>query len=335
MSIKYNNIVMVTIKDLQEYTHISMATISRALRTPDSVSPEKLAIINDAVEKLGYIPNYYASNLKSNNGCNVGLIVNDVQNSFFNDLISAIESYLTSEHFKLFISFGLSEYNSIDDKVKNFLASSVAGIVFSPNKYDANIEKLIQQQNVYPLQLFTKAYDNMDSIVVDDCYGTYLATKRLLHAGHKNILIIGFSNLTCSNRIDGYKKAYSEIGLEAKDNNIFLLHSSEFLAERIGTKIIAEHPTAIISIANTISIQTIKALKKLSIRIPEDISLILYDDSPWADLMGLTTIGHPIDVLGQTIGQTIVSGIKNREPHEPLSIKIEPLIIERNSVKTL
>lgn len=330
-----DNNVMVTIKDLQNYTNISMATISRALRNPTSVSPEKLAIINDTVDKLGYIPNYFASNLKNSQGSNIGFIVNDVQNPFFNNLIESIETNLANEKFKLLIAFGLSENNSIDDKVKNFLSSSVAGIMFSPNKSDTNVEKLIHQQNVYPLQLFVKAYDNMDSIVVDDYYGTYLATRRLLHSGHRNTLIIGFSNLICTTRIDGYKKAYEEMGLSAKDENIFLLDSTEFLAEKIGTRIIAERPTAIITIADTIGIQTVKVLKKLSMSIPDDISLILYDDSPWADLMDITAIGHPIDVLGKTIAQTVVNGIRNKEHREPLSIKIEPLIIERNSVRNI
>jgi LacI family transcriptional regulator len=326
---------MVTIKDLQDYTKISMSTISRALRTPENVSTKKLTIIRDAVEKLGYIPNYYASNLKSSSGNNIGLIVNDVQNPFFNNLIKSIEANLANEQFKLLISFGLNENNSIDDKVKNFLASSVAGIMFSPNKSDTNIEKLIQQQYVYPLQLFAKVYDNMDSIVVDDFYGTYLATKRLLHAGHRNILIMGFSDLICHQRIDGYKKAFEDFNLKIDDSNIFFIDNQELIAEKIGTKIVSRHPTAIISIADTIGIQTVKVLKKLSINIYDDISLILYDDSQWADLMNITAIGHPIDILGQTIAKTIVNGIRNKENHPVLSIKIEPLIIERNSIKSI
>lgn len=312
-----------------------MATISRALRNPSSVSPEKLAVINDAVEKLGYIPNYFASNLKRNSSSNIGFIVNDVQNPFFNNLIKSIETNLADECFKLLIAFGLEENNSIDDKVKNFIASSVAGIMFSPNKSDTNVEKLIHQQNVYPLQLFTKAYDNMDSIVVDDFYGTYLATRRLLHSGHRKILIIGFADFLSHTRIDGYKKAYAEMGFIARDEDVFLLDGTELIAEKIGTRIIAERPTAIIAIADTIGIQTVKVLKKLSISVPDEISLILYDDSPWTELMDFTTIGHPIDVLGKTIAQTVVNGIRNKEPRETLAIKIKPLIIERNSVRNI
>lgn len=326
---------MVTIKDVQEYTHISAATISRALRNPQSVSPEKLQIIQAAVKELGYVPNYYASNLKAKNGQNIGFIINDVQNPFFNNLIRSIEYYLSQEQFKLLISFGLDENDSIEDKLKTLLSSSVSGILFSPNTSDPAIEKLLHRQGVYSLQLFTRAYDSLDSIVVDDYNGTYLATKRLLHAGHTNILIIGFDDLACQSRINGYRQAHIDGGLTPQSRNIFLLDSKESLPERIGTKIIAEAPTAIIVISDMLGVHTIKALKKLSISIPDDMSLILYDDTAWADLMDITAIGHPIDVLGRTIAQTIISSIKSQPPHAVLNQTVEPLIIERNSIKNI
>lgn len=327
---------MVTIKDIEKYTGISMATISRALRNPDSVSKEKLEIINDAVEKLGYIPNYYASNLKGNNGCNIGLIVNDVQNPFFNNLIRSIETHLENEKLRLLISFGLAENDNIEDKIKNFIASGVSGIMFSPNTTNKNtIEKLLKQNNVYALQLFTKIYDTIDSVVVDDHYGTYLATKRLLISGHKKIMIIGFDDMACKQRINGYRQALAEHKVPVDENNIFLISNPELLQENISTKIVAENPTAIITISDVINTQTVKALKKLSMNIPDDISLVLYDDSSWADLMNITAIGHQINILGKTIAQTLISGIHDKTPRDAIAKKIDPIIIERNSIKDI
>lgn len=327
---------MVTIKDIEKYTGISMATISRAIRNPNSVSAEKLVIINDAIEKLGYIPNYYASNLKGNFGSNIGLIVNNVQNPFFNNLIHSIEMHLENEKLRLLISFGLAENDNIEDKIKNFIASGVSGIMFSPNTNNKNnIENLLKQNNVYALQLFTRVYDNIDSVVVDDYYGTYLATKRLLIAGHKDIMIIGFDDMACKQRIQGYNQALKEFQIENKKENIYLIQNDELLQEKICTKIISCHPTAIITISDAINTQAVKSLKKLSLRIPEDISLILYDDSSWADLMNITAIGHQINELGQTIAQTFIEGIHNRNKTETIQKVVEPIIIERNSIKDI
>lgn len=327
---------MVTIKDIEKYTGISMATISRAIRNPNSVSAEKLKIINEAIEKLGYIPNYYASNLKGNNGSNIGLIVNDVQNPFFNSLIRSIETHLEKEKLRLLISFGLSENDSIEDKIKNFIASGVSGIMFSPNAISkTNIENLLNQNNVYALQLFTKIYDKIDSVLVDDFYGTYLATKRLILAGHKNIMLIGFDDMACKQRVNGFKEAFKERNLTINENNIFLINNNDLLQEKIGTKIVSCNPTAIITISDSINTQTVKSLKKLSMNIPNDISLILYDDSSWADLMNITAIGHQINELGLEIANTLIAGIKNKKKEIPVNKVIEPIIIERNSIKDI
>ena len=327
---------MVTIKDIEKYTGISMATISRAIRNPNSVSAEKLKIINEAIEKLGYIPNYYASNLKGNNGSNIGLIVNDVQNPFFNSLIRSIETHLEKEKLRLLISFGLSENDSIEDKIKNFIASGVSGIMFSPNTINTtNIENLLNQNNVYALQLFTKVYDKIDSVLVDDFYGTYLATKRLILSGHKNIMLIGFDDMACIQRVNGFKKAFEEKNLPLTDNNIFLIKNHDLLQEKIGTKIVSCNPTAIITISDSINTQTVKSLKRLSMSIPKDISLIVYDDSSWADLMNITAIGHQINELGLEIANTLIAGIKNKKKGSSVNKVIEPIIVERNSIKDI
>ena len=134
----------VTIKDISDYTKISVSTISRALNNPQSVSYKKRQIINDAVEQLGYVPNYFASNLKSKTNHNIGFIVNDVQNPFFNRLIRSIEKNLDNQY-KLFINFGLGDDERIDAKIHNFLGNSMSAIMFSPNNYNPNTARLLRR----------------------------------------------------------------------------------------------------------------------------------------------------------------------------------------------
>ncbi|MGI6782029.1 MAG: LacI family DNA-binding transcriptional regulator [Acholeplasmataceae bacterium] len=327
---------MVTIKDIEKHTGISMATISRAIRNPSSVSADKLKIINEAIDELGYVPNYYARNLKGKRGSNIGLIVNDVQNPFFNSLIRSIETYLENEKLRLLISFGLSESDNIEDKIKNFIASGVSGIMFSPNTINKNnIENLLNKNSIYALQLFTKVYDDIDSVLVDDFYGTYLATKRLIMAGHKNIMIIGFDDMACKQRINGYREALTEHKININEKNIILIKNNDLLLEKICTKIVSNNPTAIITISDAINTKTVKALSKLSLKIYDDISLVLYDDSSWADLMNITAIGHQINKLGQEIADTLISGISEKNKRPPIHKVIDPIIIERNSIRDI
>lgn len=325
----------ITIKDLAAYTNISKSTISRALRNPETVAPQKLQIINKAVDELGYVPNYFASNLKSNTNGNIGFIVNDVQNPFFNKLIQSIEKTLDHDNFRLLISFSLSDQKSIDEKISNVLFSPISGLLFSPDTVSEDMQKKLLHKDIYVLQLFTKVYDTFDSLVVNDFYGTYLATQRLIHSGHTNILLIGFNNLVFRERIAGYKKAYHDFNIPLNENNIFLLDNIEFIKDQISTKILSSKPTAVISISDIVGINTIKGLKQLNLRIPEDISMIHYDDSTWADLLNITTIAHPIDLLGRQTAEILINGIRNSKRSQNIHQKIDPIIIERNSVQNI
>ena len=329
----------ITINDLANYTNISKSTISRALRSPESVSPGKLQIINEAISTLGYVPNYYASNLKSTENYNIGYIINDVQNPFFSNLIYSIESTLNQASYKLLISISRPDQDSIHEKVRDFLFFPISGLIFSPDIVNQEIKQnlltQLQNQDIYPLQLFAKLYDEFDSIIVNDFHGTYLATQRLIHSGHRNIVLIGFNNLVFQERISGYKQAFLDYNIPLNPQNILLLDNLEFIKDRIVTKILSSKPTAIISISDIVGVNTIKALRHLKMQIPEDISLIQYDDASWANLLGITTIGHPIDLLGRLTAETLISGLQSKQKSLHKHQKIDPILFDRNSVKTI
>lgn len=324
----------VTIKDIADYTKISVSTISRALNNPDSVSDKKRQIINEAVNQLGYVPNYFASNLKSKTNHNIGFIVNDVQNPFFNRLIRSIEKNLDNQY-KLFINFGLGDDERIDAKIHNFLGNSMSAIMFSPNNYNANTARLLKQQGVYVLQLFTKQYEEFDSIVVDDYYGAYLAARRLLYSGHRRIMLIGFDNAIWQTRVDGFCKAHGDLGLPMEEGSLFAIGDKEFITDKICTKLLAFSPTAVITVSDTIGFNTIKAIQKLTLKIPQDISIVQYDDTSWADLLNITAIGHPIDVLGKMIAEALVQGLKEGAHRKPVFRKMDPIVLERESIKDI
>lgn len=329
----------ITIKDLANYTNISKSTISRALRSPESVSSEKLQIIQDAIRTLGYVPNYFASNLKSSENHTIGYIINDVQNPFFSNLIHSIENTLNQAYYKLLISFSRPDQDSLDEKVRDFLFFPISGLIFSPDianpEVKQNLFTQLQNQNLYPLQLFARSYDEFDSIIVNDFYGTYLATQRLIHSGHRDIVLIGFNNLVFQERIAGYKLAFQDYHIPMDPQNILLLDNPEFVKDRIVTKILSSKPTAIISISDVVGVNTIKALRQLGLQIPQDISLIHYDDSAWADLLGITTIGHPIDLLGKLTAETLISGLQSKQKSLNRHQKVDPILFDRHSVKNI
>lgn len=324
----------VTLKDISKATRISVSTVSRALRNPDKVSDKKRKIIMNAVNDLGYIPNFYASNLKSNDVTNIGFIINDVQNTFFNQIIRVVEDILTEYGYKLIISFGTQTELGADNKIKSLLSSSVKVILFSPNVKSEETERLLKSKSIYTLQLFTDMYDGFDSLIVDDYNGTFMAAKRLLKDGHTKIMIAGFDNVVWRERLKGYKKAFEEAGIPLDENYICSFSNSEYLADKISTKIMMLKPTALIPVADQVGVASIKAIENLNLKIPEDISLICYDDSVWADLLGISVITHPIDDLGKKIAQMLITGIRDYQKNPKITKEvIEPFILDRKSIK--
>jgi len=327
------NPVSVTIKDISRITGISVSTVSRALRYPEQVSEKKRKIILSMADELGYIPNLNASNLRTNASKNIGFIINDVQNTFFNQLITVIERELSSFGYKLIISFGTNDQVDNEDKIKNLLSTSVNALMFSPFRNSPYVQNLLESKNVYTLQLFTKAYQSFDSLIVDDLNGTYLATKRLILNNHHNILITGFRDAIWQERLKGYYKAYQEFNIEVDPELIYLIDSDEFLINKLTTKIMNKQPSAIIPIANKVGFAVVKALRTLGLKTNRDISVICYDDTVWADILDLTVVTHHIEELGRQIVKMLMEGIGRGEQQRMVRHEIiEPFILDRRSV---
>lgn len=323
----------VTIKDIAKATSISVPTVARALKTPEKVSEKKRKIILSAAEKMGYVPNINACNLKTNSSHNIGFLINDVQNIFFNKIISVVESELSKAGYRLIISFGAKDSEEFNEKIINYLSLSVNAILFSPFEFNQRIENLLKINDVYALQLFSCCYETVDSLIVDDTNGMYLATKRLLRDGHKKILIAGIDDHSVwEKRVIGYKKALAEANIPLDNSLIFGVDSLEAVEDKLASRIVKDPPTAIIPVANEVSMSCLKALRDLKMTVGKDISVICYDDSEWANLLGISVITHPTQELGVKIAKMVLNGIKEGHDKPIEHQMIEPFIYERHSV---
>lgn len=323
---------MATIKDLVRITKISKSTISRALRDPKSVSPNKLATINEAIKEVGYIPNYFASNLKSKNSHTIAFLINETQNIFFNKIIYTIQNNFEKEGYKLIVSYGTDGSNDFAENIKHLISLSPAALIFSPNYYDKDVEAMFSSTKIFPFQIFSDTFENFNSLTIDDFKGTYLATKRLIASKLNKILLIGFEGHVFQNRLKGYKKALEENGIEFNEKLIISLSTKERITDVIMSNILSANPDGIIAISNTIGLETQKVLSKMGKSIPNDISMIQYDDSLTAELMNITVIGHTFDSLGKMIVSNILKGIQN-DSKVIEKLTIEPILIERDSIK--
>lgn len=321
---------VVSLKDLSKRCGCSVSTVSRAFSNPDIVKEETKHNIFSVAEEMGYTPNALARSLKNTHSQTIGIIIPSINNLFYIEVLKNIELELHKRDYKLIVSF--LQPGIIDERaaLEPIVSARVDGIIiFSDNRDNERYFKRIDKQ-IRIVQLFTRPYDEYDSIVIRDADGMELAADCLLKRGHRRILYFGFSD-----RVEGYRRAYRKRGFPVPEELIYI-EDRPLTAEIFSEALQDHHPTAVLtcSLNSQTAIQTMIGQK---IRIPEDISFISYDDSNWARIMGITVIAHPLETVTEHVVNTLLERIHC--PQEggitPVRIEIMPYLIERKSVRYL
>lgn len=194
---------------------------------------------------------------------------------------------------------------------------------------------MLTSNHVYGLQLYRRAYPQMDSLVVDDACGTYLAAKHLLEHNHRRILLLDGDVPLPTHRDEGYTQAFREAGLSVDPALIVRIPLLNSYDEQIYTAIAGTKPTAIICVSNSFSISMLSALKKLGLSFPDDISIIVYDEQPWAEVLNITTIGHHVDEIGNIVAQIMLNRLESGSSGTARNYMVKPKLNRRKSVRML
>lgn len=326
---------MPTSKDVAKLAGVSVATVSRVYQSPELVKPQTRELVLQTAKKLDYYPNLLARSLKQSRSNSIGIAVNDFTNPFFFQVIEQMHAKLEDTDYQLF-TFPPSGTHFSSEKIIRYLRSNqFDAFLFSPCFYSREDQKLFRSARQYFLQLYTDYYEDIDSVTIDDQYGTYLAVKYLLECGHRRILVFHAAVDGEDYRAKGYREAFLEKGLSP--DPAFILHYTlnYNYTQSIRNDIDRLQPTAIISHGETCAIWTLSALKELHLNYPEDVSLIAYDDHPWTEIMGITAVAQPIALTGSTITDTVLQALSSRKERAVIKQKIKPKLVLRDSVRSL
>ena len=326
---------MPTSKDVARIAGVSIATVSRVFQSPELVKPETRELVLKTAKEMDYYPNLLARSLKQNRSNSIGIAVNDFKNPFYFQVIEEMHSRLTDTDYQV-MTFPSSGNQFTSGKIIRYLRSNhLDAFLFSPISFDREDWKLFMNSKQYFLQLYNDFYDNLDSIIIDDQYGVYLAVKYLLECGHKKIL--SFNNAVEGEdyRAKGYCDAFLEKNLTPDPTYILSYDFNRACGNKIRDDIARLKPTAILSHAEACTIWTISALRDLNLNYPKDVSLISYDDHPWAEATGVTAVAQPIQLVGSTIADTVLEALTAGSEHSVIKQKIRPELILRDSVRKL
>lgn len=327
---------MATMKDIAKRAQVSTSTVSHVINNTRYVSDEIREKILAIVRELNYQPSALARSFKLQQTQTIGMLVTASNNPFFAEVVAAVERYCSRNNYNLILCNTDGDSERLHKSLQTLIQKQVDGLLLMCT------ETHLQQNEKLQFNVPTVIMDwwpnlSADKIFEDSELGGYLATNMLIEQGHRHIGIItgNLQKPLALNRLNGYQKALRENGLTI--NPDWIVESQfDFDGGIAGMeKLLAQsrRPTAVFACSDTIAIGVYQAAWKHGLRIPEDISVIGYDDITLARYLSppLTTVHQPKAELGKIAVETLLERIKNpQKSHRTLLLK--PHIVTRHSV---
>ncbi|MCI9107233.1 MAG: LacI family transcriptional regulator [Lachnospiraceae bacterium] len=330
---------MISIKEVAEKAGVSVPTAYKVYDENYNTTEDVKQRVLCAARELNYVHKSKQKKKGAEEGKIVAIVYNEQTNSFNNYITQALSNELERFGHRLVVLHDDETIDQAEKNVKLIQDMGVDAMVFTPVSEEPQeaICRLIKSG--FPLvQLFNTVYPELDTILFNDELGTYLATNYLLKSGHRKIMLASRTSRSEYIRRPGYCRAFEEMGLQVDDRFLFTLNYVNSVKQMVKEKILKERPTAIIAVSETMCATVILALRELNLSVPEDVSLVSYDNYPWMEAYNITAISHPIDKVGSIVARLLLDSFKERTAGTALSpskFMIDPSLILRDSVNFL
>lgn len=329
----------ITIKELSELSGYSCTTISRVITNKGNVKEET----RKAIEKL-LIEHNYRTNVMELRASELSrrtllIIVGDLDNWYYMEMIRVIKRSAKEKNYIPIIGYSDNLVQEEEEYVKMAIRENYAGIIFMNVRGGDNISTLLEQ-NQLPVVFLNRGIRlaNFDTIRSDNYQGGYMITSYLIEMGHRKIghLAGNYYSSTAMERQRGYEDAMKDGKLIVTGKSICEGELDWKSGYQYGERIVKEglDYTAVFCGNDLMAAGLMEALLYYGVRVPEDLSVVCYDDTPISARAGLTTIGADPIKMGKKATELLISAIEGREMEEN-SIVYRPKITVRNSVKKL
>ena len=329
---------MATMKDIAKLAGVSKATVSHVINNTRFVSEEIRVRVMDIINELGYQPSQVARSLKVKKTKTIAFIIQDSSNTYYNEICKGIESICYKNGYSIIICNPDGNWDKEQGYINTLIKKQVDGIV---GDFISNDDKLIEiLSNIkIPVMIMNREFDGYktDYIAADDFQGGYLATKYLLNQGHKKIACITApvpKSHNVNKRLLGFKAAFKEMNIEYDDSLIIRSYfhikgGYDCILSLMERK---NKPTAAVFYSDIMAIGALSACGRLNIKVPDDFSIIGYDDIEQASYTypKLTTVSNPKYEMGVKIAETLINRINNKDLDYKKEVLSTSLIIRES-----
>lgn len=323
-------------KDIARIAQVSTSTVSLVINNAPNVSEAMRSKIMAVVNDLNYKPSALARSLKVKETRTIGMLVTTSDNPFFAEVVANVERYCNRLNYNLILCNTDDDPERLEKNIQTLIQKQVDGLLLmcTDSRFQAkplNLTLPCVIMDWWPTEL------NADKIFENAEFGGYLATKTLIEHHHQKIGIItgSLKKPLAQNRLKGFKQALTEYNLPLNEKWIIESHfdfnggiwgMEQLLSQK-------ERPTAVFCCSDTIALGAYQALWRAGLSVPQDMSIIGYDNIALAQYLSppLTTIHQPKNRLAEMAVDTLLQRIKNADKNYR-TLMLEPSLVWRESV---
>jgi LacI family transcriptional regulator len=308
-----------TIQSVAERAAVSIATVSNVLNGNGRVGQESRRRVLAAVEALAYRPNSLASGLRTRKSRLIGLVIPDILNSFFAAIADDFEEFASNTGYDFAVVTSKESVDRERQRVLALLSRQIDGLIIIPASDSSLLTTALNEVSLPPLVVLDRGLDlpGVDTVGTDGESGGYAATQHLLQLNHQRIVVLvpTLELGTMRDRVAGHKRALKEARLAVNPRIVVGGPDVDGARKAVERELrMAERPTAIFAASSVAALGAVKAIHALDLKLPDDVSLIGFDDVAWMTALrpSITTVSQPtkeIVKLGwNLLNQRLVEG---------------------------
>lgn len=330
------------LQELAKKLGVAPSTVSRVLNGKAEQYRISIATrdrVLEAAKESGVVVDHIARGLRLKTTETIGLIIPDISNPFFSSLARRVEQMARQRGYSVLLADSQERTDVEAESIHLMLGRRVDGLVIAPVG-ESSVHFATLLQHGPPVVFVDRVFPDHPAscVMVDNFAGARIAVQHLVEAGHRSIACLQGVPASSVNRerVRGFQKGLLDAGLVPKllwiAGDSHTIEGGEAAARKVMEQ--GERPTAVLALGNLIALGAMRAFRELGLQIPRDVSLITFDEQPWAALLNpaVTTVAQPITEIGEQAMSLLFAQLKESATNEPSRVTLPVSLISRDSV---